>query len=195
MPVCGQFIEGEKIMARKNPVDKNSVEYLQSKVNTGRHSLLLILAFTVVNLLMVVLDSSTYFLFSASVPYYLTLYAKGIDNDFVNGPWTENGPVTIVALIVSAVILLLFLLCWLLSRKRTGWLVPALVLFILDTLALAWCTLNLVNDPAGNLVDFVFHFWAIWELIQAIRCGSRLKKLPARTPDLDQYYHTPEIEE
>ena len=182
-------------MARKNTADKNSVEYLSSKIGGGRHSLLLIVAFTVVNLLMVVLDSSTYFLFSASVPYYLTLYSKGIDNGFVDGPWPENGPVTIAALIVSGVILLLFLLCWLLSKKRTGWLIPALVLFVLDTLALVWCTFNLVNDPAGNIMDFVFHIWAIWELILAIRCGSKLKKLPRQTSDLDRYYSNPELEE
>lgn len=182
-------------MARKNTADRDSAEYLNSKIGGGRHSLLLIVAFTVVNLLMVVLDSSTYFLFSASVPYYLTLYSKGIDNNFVDGPWPENGPVTIVALVVSGVILLLFLLCWLLSKKRTGWLIPALVLFVLDTLALAWCTFNIVNDPAGNIVDFVFHIWAIWELCLAIRCGSKPKKLPPQTPDLDQYYGaTPEIE-
>ena len=182
-------------MARKNHVDKNSAEYLQRKIGSGRHSLLLIMAFTVVNLLMVVLDSGTYFLFSASIPYYLTLYFKGIDNDFAYGAWTENGPMTIAALIISGVILLLLLLCWFLSKKRTGWLIPALVMFVLDTLALTWCTFNIVNDPAGNIVDFVFHFWIMWELGLAIHCGRKLKKLPLENPELDPYYgNTPEIE-
>lgn len=182
-------------MARKNSVDKNSMAYLEGKMASGRHSLLLILLFTVVNLVMVVLDSGTYFLFSASVPYYLTIYAKGLDNGFVDGPWSENGPYTVVALIFSGVILLLFLLCWLLSKKRAGWLVPALVLFVLDTLALAWCTFNIVNDPAGNIVDFVFHFWAIWELLQAIRCGSKRKKLLSEeSPEAPACGNLPEIE-
>lgn len=161
----------------KSVVDKNSPEYLQEKIGAGRHSLLLIMVFTVVNLVMVLLDSGTYFLFSASVPYYLTLYCKGMDNYFVDGAWSENGPYTMLALAVSAVILLLFLLCWLLSKKRTGWLIPAAVLFVVDTLALLWCTLNLVYNPADNIVDFLIHFWAIWELLRAIRCGGRLKKL------------------
>ena len=183
-------------MARKNPVDKNSRAYLTGKIASGRHSLLLILLFTIVNLVMVVLDSGTYFLFSASVPYYLTAFAKGIDNGFAEGPWPENGTYTMVALIISAVILLLFLLCWFLSKKRTGWLVPALVLFALDTLALVWFTLEIASDPVDNIVDFVFHFWAIWELFQAIRCGSKLKKLPSGIQNPDQYDSAvPEIEE
>ena len=183
-------------MARKNPVDRNSPEYLMSKIASGRHSLLLIMVFTVVNLVMVVLDSGTYFLFSASVPYYLTAMSKGIDNGFVDGPWTENGPVTIAALIVSAVILLLFLLCWLLSKKRTGWLVCALVLFVLDSLVLLWWTFSMINNPADNIVDIVFHAWAIWELSLAIRCGAKLKKLPAEpsVPDRD-YQDIPDREE
>ena len=178
-------------MARRESVDKNSAGYLSGRIASGRYSLLLIVVFTVVNVLMVVLDSSTYFLFSASVPYYLTLYCKGIDNGFVGGSWPENGPYTIAALIISAVILLLFLLCWRLSKKRPGWLIPAVVLFVLDTLALAWCTFNIVNDPAGNIVDFVFHFWAVFELIRAIVCNGKLKKLPVRTPELDQPWENP----
>ena len=57
-------------MARNNtPVDKNSREYLLRQVANGRYSLLLIVILTVVNLIMTILDTNTYFLFSASVPY------------------------------------------------------------------------------------------------------------------------------
>lgn len=179
----------------KEFVDKNSPEYLQRQIANGRHSLLLILVFTLVNLVMVVLDSGTYFLFSASVPYYLTLFSKGIDNNFVNGPWDANGPYTIVALVISAVILLLFLLCWFLSKKRSGWLVAALVLFVLDTAALALLTFTILADPASNIVDFVIHAWAIWELIQAIRCSGKLKKLPEEQPaDMEICGTTPELD-
>ena len=177
-------------MARNNAVDKNSAEYLSSKIGGGRHSLLLIVAFTVVNLLMVVLDSSTYFLFSASVPYYLTLYSKGIDNGFVDGPWPENGPVTIVALIVSGVILLLFLLCWLLSRKRTGWLVPALVLFVLDCLALigicVWA-----QDFSG-ILDIAFHAFVLYYLIMGVKYGNQLKNLPSEEEEQPQQPQQPQ---
>lgn len=52
-----------------NPVDKNSPEYLLKQIAGGRYSLLLILIFTVVNLVLLLVDSDRYFLFSASVPY------------------------------------------------------------------------------------------------------------------------------
>ena len=75
-------------MAKNNtPVDKNSREYLLRQVANGRYSLLLIVILTVVNLIMTILDTNTYFLFSASVPYYLVFVGMGIEN----GLWTVPG--------------------------------------------------------------------------------------------------------
>ena len=167
-------------MARNKNTDKNSRENLQRQIASGRSSLLLILIFTVVNVLFVMLDVDRYFLFSASVPYYLTMLGKGLDNGFVDGPWDINGTFTITALVISVVILAVYLLCWLLSKKRIGWQTVALVLFIVDTLALVLFTFALYDSPAVNIMDFIFHIWVIATLIHAIRADSKLKKLPAQ---------------
>ena len=53
---------------KNNVVDKTSPEYLVKQVAGSRSSLLMVLIFTVVNLAMLLLDSGSYFLFSASVP-------------------------------------------------------------------------------------------------------------------------------
>ena len=102
---------------------------LQRAISSGRTSLLMILILTVVNLLFTILDLDQYFLFSASVPYYLTMLGKGMDNGFLDGAWDINGTYTITGLVISAVILAVYLLCWLMSKKKTGWLTAALVLF------------------------------------------------------------------
>lgn len=168
-------------MARNKNVNQNSREGLLRSISGGRSSLLLILVFTVVNLLFVMLDVDRYFLFAASVPYYLTSLGKGLDNGFVDGAWDINGTYTITALVISAVILAVYLLCWLLSKKKTGWLTVAMILFILDTVALAIFTFALYDNPMVNLVDFLLHAWAIWELGKGAKAGAQLKKLPAET--------------
>jgi len=165
-------------MNKQAMVDKNSREYLTQKVKSGRGSLLVILLLTVLNLIMLVVDSGTYFLFSASVPYYLTMICKGIDNNFIEGPWPVNGTCTIVALVVSAVILVLYLLCWLLSKKHSGWIIAAMVMFIVDTVALVAVSFLLLENPAGNIMDILIHAWAIWELVSAVRCAGKLKNMP-----------------
>ena len=164
-------------MARKRK--QTSRENLMRQAASGRSSLLLVLIFSVVNIIMVLLDTDTYFLFSASVPYYLTMLGKGMDNGFVNGSWDVNGTYTITALVISAVILAVFLLCWIFSKKRSGWLTAAAVLFVLDTLALAVFTFSLYDSPVGNIMDFIFHIWVIASLIHGAVASKKLKKLPA----------------
>lgn len=156
-------------------VDKNSREYLTQKRNTGRSTLLMILIFTVVNLIMLVTQTDYYFLFSASVPFYLTMFGMAFD-EWVVGTFTST------ALAISAVILALFLLCWLFSKKRRGWLMVALVLFVVDTLALAYFSVSM-EMLSDNIVDFVFHGWAIWELIAAWKADKKLEEMPPEMPE------------
>ena len=93
-------------MARNNtPVDKNSREYLLRQVANGRYSLLLIVILTVVNLIMTILDTNTYFLFSASVPYYLVFVGMGIEHGFVDGAWNVKGTLTYTGLVIALVYL------------------------------------------------------------------------------------------
>jgi hypothetical protein len=162
-------------MMKNNAVDKTSPEFLQKQAAGARSSLLVVMIFTVVNLAMLLLDSGTYFLFSASVPYYLVAFGMGMDI----GMGAESiGTFTVVALGISAVVMVLYLLSWLLSKKRSGWLVVALVAFILDTLALVLICLAF-DALADSIMDFVFHAWVIVTLIQGINAGKKLKNLPA----------------
>lgn len=157
--------------------DKNSPEYLAAKAKSGRHSLLLIIIFTIINLVMILADSGTYFLFSASVPYYVTLLLKAIENGFSDGAWV-NGPATIAALVFSFIVLTLYFLCWLLSDKHRGWLTAALVMFVVDTAAMLVFTMLLYDNPMSNVVDLIFHVWAIVELFQAARARKKLQNMP-----------------
>lgn len=179
----------EKIKTKENPMrktnnkpDRNSREYLFAQLAGGRYALLLILIFTLVNLLMVMLDADRYFLFSASVPYYLTLFGKAMDNGFSDGAWEVTGAYTNTALIISAVILLVYFLCWFMSRKKPGWLTAALVLFVLDSSALVLFTYVLYGSPMYNIMDIFLHGWGLWQLFQAVKSHKKLKEMPAGEP-------------
>jgi hypothetical protein len=155
-------------------IDKNSREYLEKKVASARHSLLLVLIFTVINLVMLLVDSNSYFLFSASVPYYLTAFGLGMDM----GMGTSGiGVFTTTALVISVVILVMYLVCWLLTKKRPAWYVVAAVLFALDTVVLVLVALGF-DAIADSVMDFVFHAWVIIELFQAVSANKKLKNLP-----------------
>lgn len=168
-----------------NPEDKNSPEYLMKQVSGGRYSVLLILIFTTINLVFLLLDADRYFLFSASIPYFMTAFGIGLDSAIGGTTYTFT------ALAISAVILIVYLVCWFMGKKQTGWLITALVLFSMDSLGLIFFSFTLLENPLENIVDFLFHGWAIVELIQAVRCAGKLKKLAAQ--DRPVYNGDPEI--
>lgn len=180
-------------MARNQAnVDKNSREYLTQKWKTGRSSLLLILIVTLVNMIAVVADIDFYFLFSASIPFYLVVFGKAFDNGFAEGAWSEIGTFTVTALVIAAVILGVYLICWLLSKKHNGWLIAALVLFSIDTAAL----LLMLSGDSSVLLDLAIHALAIWELAQAISCAKKLKAMPEEEPVTPEGWHgtTPDLD-
>ncbi len=161
-------------------IDKNSREYLQSKVNNGRHSLLLVIIFTVINLVLLLTGGNTYFLFSAAVPYYLTAFGMGMD---LGMDTVGIGTYTITALVIGAVILAVYFVCWLLAKKKVAWYIVAVVLFVLDILCLLGICLSL-DLLSDSIMDVVFHAWVIVELIQSISCYKKLQALPPEEEEI-----------
>lgn len=155
---------------------------LNAKYNASRNNLLLVVIFSLINTILLALESDTYFLFSASVPYYLTffgmLYAGKMPVEYYEG-WEGFEPfptsVFVVALVISIVIIGLYALSWLLSKKKGyGWVVFSLVFFIIDTLAMFW----FAGGVGDNVIDLIFHIWVIVSLISGVSAAIKLKKLP-----------------
>lgn len=156
---------------KNQTIDKNSREYLERQRASGRNNLLLVVIFTVINLVMLLTESNTYFLFSASVPYYFTAFGMGMDMGMGGSVFT------VTALVISALILAAYLLCWIFGKKRKGWLIAALVLFIVDSVLLVLMTLAM-EMLTESIIDLVFHAWVVVSLCQALSADKKLKALP-----------------
>jgi len=157
-------------------------EILQNKYNAARANLIWVMAFTIINIVLLLTDSSTYFLFSLYVPYMFMLVGLVMTGKLpevfteIEYAQTEFLPeaALIIPAVVSVVIILLFLLCWIFSKKnRVGWLIASFVLFCLDTIFLLLSGIN-----GDSIIDIVFHAWVIISLVGGIRAHSQLKKLP-----------------
>jgi len=131
------------------------------KYASARANLLLVIVFTVINVAMLLFGSDSMFLFSATLPYFLTL--MGIVTGYTEG--------LAVGLGLAAVLIVAYLLCWIFSKKRFGWMVTAFVLFILDTVFLLWFYIS-IGEAAG-IIDIVFHAWIIYSLITAVIAGPK----------------------
>lgn len=158
-------------------------ETLTNKYMSARHNILLVVAFTLINIILLVTNSNTYFLFSAYIPYLIGDVAMALCGKYPAEYYTGelagmeflNDTAFAIMLAIAAVFLLLYLLSWILSKKpRVGWMIFALVFFVIDTAVM----LLVAGVSADMIVDIVFHGWVIVSLFGGVSAYFKLKKLP-----------------
>ena len=158
-------------------------DMLETKYKRSRNNLLLVVVFTVINLILLISKSNTYFLFSAYIPYAFVdmgmllcgIYpAEVYGEEFLNTEFLDPS-VFAIFIGIALVVVLLYLLSWIFSKKhKVGWLIFALVFFVIDTVAM----LVLWGVQMDNIIDIVFHAWVIISLSMGISANLKLKKLP-----------------
>lgn len=134
---------------------------------TARSNLLLVVAFTAVNVILRLVSADMYFLFSASTPMAFLDIITVMEA-------TELLP---IAVAWAFIIIGFYLLCWFLSKKRTGWMIVAAVMFAVDTLVLL-----ALYDIVAMIIDLLMHVWVLYYLISGSVSAVRMKKMPAEIP-------------
>ena len=157
-------------------------QVLETKYKNARGNLLVVLAFTAINIVLLVTQSDTYFLFSAYIPYALVSVGMILCGMFPAEYYGEefagvefySSSIFAVFLAVAIVIMALYLISWIFSKKKkVGWMIFALVLFAIDTAGM----LIIEGIALDSIFDIAFHVWVIVSLIQGIKAYSKLKKL------------------
>ncbi len=155
---------------------------LERKYAAARGNLMLVIAMTVINLILLAFGGDLYFLFSAYIPYCAVIlgmfYTGNMPPEMYEGDMSmvvEGNGILIFAVALAGTFVLLYLLAWLCSKgHKVGWLIFALVLFGLDTaFMLFWAGISI-----DILIDILFHAWVIYYLVAGIRAHYALKKLP-----------------
>ena len=187
------------LFAKPEPEQLTEREKLTNRYQSARHNILLVLVFTLVNIVLLVSNSNSYFLFSAAIPYYSAVYgmiftgkypAEYYTGELAGMEFLGNG-FFVATLVCAAVILVLYLLSWILAKKpRVGWMIFALVFFVIDTVGM----LLLFGVSSDMIMDIVFHGWVIVSLIGGISAYFKLKKLQEEEP-LPQAEESPQVTE
>ena len=167
-----------------------------TRFNAARSNLLLVVIFSLVNILLLTTNSGLYFLFSASIPYLLVdigmLFCGRYPDEFYTGDFEgmlfADPSLFWILLVIALLMIGVYLLCWYLSRKGSiKPLVFALVFFILDTIFM------LLVGGLSQIANLLFHIWAIVIFIMGINSHRKLRALageegetPADSPILRQ---------
>ena len=144
--------------------DKDTPAYAVRQFGTARTNLLIAIAFTAVNMILGLIGSEVYFLFSITLPYALC-------DPEVGG----------VAIAVAVVVLAFYVCCYLFSKKKPGWMIAALVAFCVDCLLLVVFALLGIAASKGEislvdiLIDVLAHVWVLVYLIIGVRYCRRYR--------------------
>ena len=165
-----------KLFGNTNNPNETPRQKLTRQYASGRSTLLSLVIFSAINMVLLLLISETYFLFSATVPYYLTAFCTSLD-DLMGGAFFTVG-----AVVISLIILGVYLLCWGLSKKHPGWLVAAFIFLIMDSLALVVVSLLIPDLLLSSILDLVFHILILVSVGMAVSANGKLKTLPPEQP-------------
>ena len=162
--------------------EKAAIGKLEQQYKVSRMNLLLVLAFTFINMILALTKASFYMLFSASIPFEITVLGVLMADDYGIG-------FTVFMFGLSVVLLLPYLLSFIFSKKHFAWMIAALVWFSLDTVLFLILVVLAGGWDFSILLDFFFHAWIMFYLINGVRYGSRLRQLKKnaeieKTPDL-----------
>lgn len=149
---------------------------LEQRFLRSRNNLLLVIAFTTVNVFLLLLNTDLSFLFSATFPIFFV----GIGQVFTEQ--TGSNAFLLIGTVIAFISIALYAVCYFLSKKRKVFILVALVLFVLDTLLLLW--LSLLEFEVSSLIDIAFHVWILYYLIIGVAAWSGLKKLPPEQEDV-----------
>ncbi len=173
-------------------------QILETRYKNSRSNLLLVIAFSVINLILLITQSNTYFLFSAYIPYALVnlgmilcgMYPAEYYGEDVIG--FLDSSVFAVCLAIAAIIITLYVISWIFSKNnKSGWLIFALVFFAIDTVGM----FAFVGFQFDSIIDIAFHVWVIVSLAMGINASSKLKKLTEEEVTVPEAEQTEKIVE
>ncbi len=152
----------------------------ENNLRNARINLLVVVLISAINILMVFLDDGRFYIFSAYLPYFLTalgalLTGRLSDEWYPEGRGDMLPNAFLIAMIaLSVIIVAVYFVCWLLSKKHSAWYIVTLALFAVDTLIMIF----LEGFYLESIVAIAFHAWVIYYMVMAINASSKLKNMP-----------------
>jgi len=148
-------------------MDSMAIKYQLLKFRSARNNLLLVVAFTTINLFLTTFETGYYFLFSAAVPQALFGIGSGLAEDYQNNAFLVTGA------ILAFVGVGLYLMCWTLAKRWRWFILVALILFSIDTV-LCILLIFIGEFDIFFLLDIACHIWVLYYLIIGVLAWSKL---------------------
>jgi hypothetical protein len=143
----------------------------------SRNNLLLVIAFTVINLVLIYFEANVNFLFSATIPQFVFNVAKLVAEN------TDMNIILIIGLVIAFLTVLAYFIFWLLARRARVLILAALIFFCIDSLLLIYLVFNNDEFNFSVLMEIAFHVWILYYLFTGVKAWSKLRGVSTEVYD------------
>ena len=184
--MAGLFKRGVNPFSNSVPLARTNT--MLNYYRSARMTVLIVAIFSAVNIFLLLSDSGTYFLFSATIPYFIVdlfMYRCGkYPAEFYDPTYIyvfDDEMYLYTAIVIAFIIIAVYVLLFFLSQhQRVTWLIVALVLSVIDTAAL----FILYGINSGMVIDILFNIYIIVSICIGIYNHFALKKQCAEEPPI-----------
>ncbi|MCL2507608.1 MAG: hypothetical protein FWF05_00385 [Oscillospiraceae bacterium] len=142
------------------------------KFQKARSNLLLVVAFSAVNLLLAAFNSNIYLLFSATAPLFVFEIGQGAAEE------SQSSAFLVTGLIIAFFVIALYFICWIFAKRLRAFILAALIFFSIDTLIFIFIAFA-AGFEISYLLDIVFHGWILFYLIKGTAAWAKLRGVNA----------------
>lgn len=146
----------------------------------GEKALLWILALIVLNVILYAMDVDLFFAFAAYTPCLMAM--TGIELCRGDDGLMPNPTLGIFFLSIALLISLVYVLCYLLGRKKIGWIIAGAAFFTVDTV-MVFPPLWGGGDVIEIMLTILFRVLFLGQMISSITAHYKLKTLPPEKTD------------
>lgn len=149
---------------------------LRITINKGRYYILFMVLLSVANIFMITTKNGTMMPYSSAISNNAVAIGLNISEQ------TGNSSVRILGLIIACAVLLILMICYILSKNKSQYLVIASALIAADTIVLLVTSIfsNAVTS-FYTLLDLLVHVLAFIFIIFAIRASKELHSISKET--------------
>jgi len=176
-----QYTQGPEQFSQAMPADPR--EKLEKKFSISRNNLLAVIAFTAINIVLVLTNSDWYFLFSASIPIFVLF----LGSEFIN----FAGDISFAAqgIAASFISLSIYGIIWGITKKHKAWIIAALVYFSIDIFLSLYLLVTVIDEfEAVTIVELAFRGLIMFYLISGTITWAKLRKLESKAVATESVY-------
>jgi len=158
---CGSVITQKVIPIESlSTADSDEITQQITKFESARTNLLVVIGFTVVNLILLVFNADISFLFSASLPQFIYIFTESF--------------------ILALFSIIPYLAFWFFAKRVRALIVAALIYFSIDVIILIYF-ISLIGFDFSLVIDIAFSVWILFYLVRGVISWNNLRNVNSET--------------